>query len=80
MCEEHSQHTVSCERCMDPGTLLQVVDKLNASERVGKIQSVQRYMISVQRIFNSPNKICGSYGAGECSFVHLFLCFVFDFF
>ena len=55
---------------MDPGTLLHVVDKLNASERVGKIQSVQRYMISVQRILNSGNKICGSYGAGKCSFVY----------
>ena len=80
MCEDHSQHTVYCERCMDPGTLLQIVDKLNALERVGRIQSVQRYMISVQKILNSGHKICGSYGAGKCSFVLLFLCFVLDFF
>ena len=73
MAEDQSSHTVSCDHCMDPGTLLHVVDKLNASERVGKIQAVQRYMILVQRIFNSGRPICGSYGAGKCSCSFVFI-------
>ena len=71
--EDQSSHTVSCDDCMDPGTLLHVVNKLNASERVGKIQAVQRYMISIQRVFNSGRAICGSFGAGKCSCSFVFI-------
>ena len=72
LCNDNSHHSVHCDRCMDPGTLLSTVDALNVLERVGKIQSLQRYMIAVQKVLNSHNRICGSYGAGECSFVFLF--------